>query len=206
MSDKEHWEELYRSNEYPWTFPDEMLVAAMNRHKPGKAIDLGAGEGGNSFWLAEKGWDVTSIDQSAAAVEFIRSESDKKGYSIKAEAGDVLSYTSEDTFDLVLIAYVHLAQQDRRLLFEKVAQLLSDHGILIYLGLYKEDSGLPEGARADEFPGSMLIADDMTRTDELVIVEQENIQQRLPIGHMEGFYEGVTAKVIAKKGSGMNEK
>jgi len=36
--------------------------------KPGRAVDLGCGEGGDAIWLAEQGWEVTGIDFSEAGL------------------------------------------------------------------------------------------------------------------------------------------
>ena len=38
---------------------------------PGRALDLGAGEGGDALWLAGQGWRVTATDVSQTACDRI---------------------------------------------------------------------------------------------------------------------------------------
>jgi Tellurite resistance protein TehB. len=35
---------------------------------PGRAFDLGAGEGGDALWLASKGWKTTAVDASSVGI------------------------------------------------------------------------------------------------------------------------------------------
>src|SRR6476661_3938617 len=52
------WDERYRSKA---------------RLRPGKALELGCGEGADAIWLAQQGWSVTAVDVSAVALERARS-------------------------------------------------------------------------------------------------------------------------------------
>ena len=67
------WDARYAGADLVWSSTPnrfvEELVAPM---VPGRALDLAAGEGRNALWLAERGWDVTSADFSAVAVERAR--------------------------------------------------------------------------------------------------------------------------------------
>jgi SAM-dependent methyltransferase len=46
------------------TQPNALLVSNAEGHKPGRALDVGMGQGRNSIFLALKGWDVTGFDMS----------------------------------------------------------------------------------------------------------------------------------------------
>ena len=64
-----HWNERYAGTDRLFTDkPDETLVELAADLPPGRALDVGAGEGRNSLWLARKGWSVTAIDVSAVAL------------------------------------------------------------------------------------------------------------------------------------------
>ena len=44
--------------------PNQFAAAKIASLTPGRALDLAAGEGRNSVWLAERGWSVTAVDFS----------------------------------------------------------------------------------------------------------------------------------------------
>src|SRR5262249_10958353 len=50
------------------TRPNAFLVEIAGVRKPGTALDVGMGQGRNSIWLAQQGWDVTGFDPAEKAV------------------------------------------------------------------------------------------------------------------------------------------
>ncbi|MFF8436504.1 class I SAM-dependent methyltransferase [Streptomyces bacillaris] len=49
--------------------PNVRLTETVAELPPGDALELGCGEGGDTLWLARRGWRVTAVDLSAVAVE-----------------------------------------------------------------------------------------------------------------------------------------
>ena len=75
----------------------------------GRAIDLGTGEGRNAIWLAERGWQVTAVDFSAAGLARAGRLAAERGVSVDWVQADLLDYQpAPGRYDLVLIAYIHL--------------------------------------------------------------------------------------------------
>ena len=73
--------------------PDETLTSALAGFEPGKALDLAAGSGRHSLWLAERGWDVTAVDieiTDIPGVHCIRADIEKHEYRIAPEAWDLI--------------------------------------------------------------------------------------------------------------------
>ncbi|KWV30467.1 FAD-dependent oxidoreductase [Micromonospora rifamycinica] len=65
-----HWDELYQGRERQWSGrPNPHLVDVVGELPAGTALDLGCGEGGDAVWLARRGWRVTAVDVSTAALE-----------------------------------------------------------------------------------------------------------------------------------------
>ena len=48
--------------------PYQFLVAECASLVPGKALDLGCGDGHTAVWLAEQGWQVTAVDYSDVGI------------------------------------------------------------------------------------------------------------------------------------------
>ncbi len=57
------WEKEYKKKTFYWGLkPDPLLVKYLPQIPKGKALDIGAGEGRNSFFLAKEGFEVEAID------------------------------------------------------------------------------------------------------------------------------------------------
>ncbi|WP_226345977.1 phosphatase PAP2 family protein [Agilicoccus flavus] len=63
------WDGLYGAGEQVWSGRVNPILATVAAGlPPGRALDVGAGEGADSVWLAGRGWDVTAVDISATAL------------------------------------------------------------------------------------------------------------------------------------------
>lgn len=117
--DQDEWDKRYSGTELLWSAEPNVFVAReLASPPPGRALDLGAGEGRNSIWLASRGWTVTAVDFSKVALD--------RGAALAARAGvnagvgsvewvhaDLRRYEPEKaSYDLVLVVYLQLAQQD----------------------------------------------------------------------------------------------
>ncbi|MES0489533.1 MAG: class I SAM-dependent methyltransferase [Leptospirales bacterium] len=69
---KRDWDGAYRSGKALWDsgVPSAELVKALSAGdiKPGRALELGCGTGTNSIFLAERGFEVTGVDNSDEAL------------------------------------------------------------------------------------------------------------------------------------------
>ena len=67
---QEFWDEHYSSAEQLFSNnPNPVLVAEVADLSPGRALDLGCGEGADARWLAQRGWQVTAVDISQVAID-----------------------------------------------------------------------------------------------------------------------------------------
>jgi len=67
--DRQQWDERYSGTEFEWSMhPNQFAAAELAGLPPGRSLDLAAGEGRNSVWLAERrtverdGGTATAID------------------------------------------------------------------------------------------------------------------------------------------------
>lgn len=102
------WDGRYGDSERVWSGrPNGTLVAETDGMRPGTVLDVGAGEGGDALWLAERGWSVTAVDVSARALERLRAEAERRGLEVRAQrrdANDVAPY-GDERYDLVSLQY-----------------------------------------------------------------------------------------------------
>jgi SAM-dependent methyltransferase len=86
--------------------PNGRLVAEVADLTPGRALDVGCGEGGDAIWLARGGWTVTAIDVSDVAVGRAREAAERAGAVVDWVSGDVLGTPFlAGSFDLVSLQY-----------------------------------------------------------------------------------------------------
>jgi SAM-dependent methyltransferase len=107
-STEEHeWDRRYGGDQVWSRNPNGTLVAEVTGMTPGRALDVGAGEGGDSVWLAEQGWQVTANEISRNALDRVADAADTRGVGIarnhaNANAPDPFG---GETFDLVSVQY-----------------------------------------------------------------------------------------------------
>ncbi|MCU0573261.1 MAG: class I SAM-dependent methyltransferase [Syntrophobacteraceae bacterium] len=81
----------YWRRQTPWdtqiTPPEVMEL--LDRHPPGRALDLGCGTGTNAITLARHGWEVTGVDFAPRAIRMARRKAAEAGFKIAFHAADV---------------------------------------------------------------------------------------------------------------------
>jgi 2-polyprenyl-3-methyl-5-hydroxy-6-metoxy-1,4-benzoquinol methylase len=88
------------------TEPNALLVSMVEGRKPGRALDIGMGQGRNSVFLALKGWNVTGFDLSDEGIATARRNAERAGVKINAIRGteDAFDYGTEQ-WDLIVFVY-----------------------------------------------------------------------------------------------------
>ncbi len=87
--------------------PNQFLVEMAKGRKPGTALDVGMGQGRNSIWLAQQGWDVTGFDPAEKAVALARETARKLGVHFKSEITGMEDFDyGNSRWDLIVLSYV----------------------------------------------------------------------------------------------------
>lgn len=111
MSDAETvWESHYSSRERIWSgSANAALVREVAGMRPGTALDVGCGEGGDAIWLASEGWTVTASDVSATALARGAARSAEAGVAdrIDWQRNDLTLTFPSGLFDLVSVQFFH---------------------------------------------------------------------------------------------------
>lgn len=91
--------------------PNGRLVAEVAHLAPGRALDVGCGEGADAIWLARNGWTVTAIDVSGVALTRARRAAELAGATVEWVCGDALRIPlPTGSFDLVSMQYPALPE------------------------------------------------------------------------------------------------
>jgi SAM-dependent methyltransferase len=136
MSDAQQvWEEHYTERDRVWSGRANVRLTEVARAlPPGRALDLGCGEGGDAMWLAEQGWRVTAVDISQIALD--RAAADARARNvlerIDFQRHDMPHTFPEGIFDLVSAHFLHsMAELDRPRLLRMGAEAVAAGGTLL---------------------------------------------------------------------------
>ena len=127
------WDGRY-SEKQQWSSEPNRLVAELVGDLPsGDAVDLAAGEGRHALWLAGRGWRATAVDFSAVGLD--RGRAQPGADVVTRIVDDVRTWTAPDaSLDLVLVAYLHLPQEETVPLLTRAVDWLRPGGRLLVLG------------------------------------------------------------------------
>ncbi|MGO1507643.1 MAG: class I SAM-dependent methyltransferase [Microbacterium sp.] len=102
------WEERYAGTDRVWSGRvNRVLADVAATLEPGRALDLGCGEGGDVVWLAEHGWDATGIDISPTAIARATAAAEAAGLTRARFLVADLSTVPEGAYDLVTASFLH---------------------------------------------------------------------------------------------------
>ena len=134
--DRAYWEERYGAPGLTWSgAPNAVLVKEVAGLTPGRALDIGSGEGGDSIWLASRGWAVTGVDISQNALDKAAARAASVGAEISWEQHDLSEWMPPPaSFDLVTSHFMHLPATLRRPLFRALAVAVAPGGTLLIVG------------------------------------------------------------------------
>ena len=104
------WDHRYWGDQMWSGNPNGTLVNEIGGRAAGRALDVGAGEGGDAVWLAEKGWNVTASDISQRALACVAAEAQRRGLLIECRHADANALDAFETeaFDLVSAQYASI--------------------------------------------------------------------------------------------------
>ena len=87
---------------YPYSLLTQMTLRVLEGKQPGRALDLGAGEGADAIRLALLGYQVDAVEISHVAAAKIRAFAAEAGVGVNVAVADVAEFQPEGHYDVVL--------------------------------------------------------------------------------------------------------
>lgn len=111
--------------------PSPLLMSAVDGRRPGRALDVGMGQGRNAVALAQKGWQVTGFDISDEGLALAKAGATQAGVSIQAVMArdDQFDYGVAQ-WDLIAVIYGPGSIADARFV-ERLHAALKPGGIVV---------------------------------------------------------------------------
>ena len=131
LDDQIKWDKLHagpRAADEPSAFLKIIFEQFGSILSPGRALDIACGRGRNSFFLAERGWEVEAMDVSEVALEKTRKRAEQKNLSVTVTRADL------DQADLPRQAYELIINFNflQRLLIPRIKDALKIGGYVIF--------------------------------------------------------------------------
>jgi len=165
---RDEMDRIYNSmplEKIPWNIetPPDALVELVDggEVKPCKAIDLGCGAGNYAIYLAGRGFDITAIDISQAAIEIAKENAGRKGVKANFLVADVLGDLDEvkEVFNFAYDWEVlhHIFPEKRKKYVENVYRILNPGGKYLSVCFSEKDPQFGGSGKYRETPlGTVL--------------------------------------------------
>jgi thioredoxin reductase/SAM-dependent methyltransferase len=104
------WDHRYGGDQMWSGNPNGTVVNEVSGLTPGRALDVGAGEGGDALWLAEQGWTVTASDIARRGLARVAAEAERRSLRVECHHADAnaLDAYGAGAFDLVSAQYASI--------------------------------------------------------------------------------------------------
>jgi SAM-dependent methyltransferase len=153
---------LYAGEEPVWSGePNGALIEEIAAAEPGRALDVGCGEGADAVWLAQRGWQVTALDIAAAALERAEEHARRAGVRVRwLHRGLLEAPLERESFDLVSAQYPALRHTPDGAAVRALLSLVAPGGTLLVV--HHADMDLAE-ARAQGVDPSLYVTPEEVR-------------------------------------------
>ncbi|MFD5409904.1 SAM-dependent methyltransferase [Streptomyces nojiriensis] len=135
---EEFWDGRYGESHRIWSGEaNAMLVHEVSALAPGRALDLGCGEGADAVWLARRGWTVTGTDISGVALVRAAEHAAEAGLADRVSFArhDLTESFPQGEFDLVSACFLHnYGDFPRDAVLRTAAAAVAPGGTLLVVG------------------------------------------------------------------------
>lgn len=127
------WDERYSGDDFVYgTEPNDFLRSQVENIPAGRVLCLAEGEGRNAVFLAEQGFNVTAVDQSAVGLAKARRLANQRGVEINTVVADLAEFVLEsNAWDGIVSIFAHMPAQARAHIHREVVRGLRPGGVLV---------------------------------------------------------------------------
>ncbi|MCL3819930.1 class I SAM-dependent methyltransferase [Aeromicrobium wangtongii] len=188
---EDYWDDRYASEDRIWSGqPNPQLVDRIAAMAPGRALDVGCGEGADAIWLAQQGWTVTALDVSQVALDRAARHAADAGVAdaITWHRVDLSAWAGEPgAYDLVSAQFMYLPSPALPTLYRQLGDAVAPGGTLLLVGHHPIDEppgghDFPDIRWTPEEAVEWLDADDWTSIDTATVRRQ---------GHSGTMHDGI---------------
>ena len=162
--DKAFWDSKYSVDEYVYTKDVNRFVKeSCSDLAPGKMIDLAGGEGRNTVFFAERGWQAENVDLSSVGLEKCQKLAAEKNVSdlVFTTNASALDFDSKlAPVDLGVCAYLQIPQAELTIAITRLVENIKPGGV--FFGVWHALENLKDGFGGPQNPDLLPSEESMT--------------------------------------------
>ena len=208
------YDEMMASRDYQaWAAYVSDLAGDNGINPPGKLLDLACGTGSFLKEMAERGWDVTGLDQSVAMLGVAQEKLRQAHIPVQLYEGDMRDFRLDEEFLLITCmcdSFNYLLEpEDLLQALGQIKRHLSSGGLLIadFNTEYKYREILGNGSFAETFPNSAYIWENVydpeTRINRMdidfFVREKGDLFRHIPETHLQRYYSPEEIMELARE-------
>jgi SAM-dependent methyltransferase len=127
------WDERYAGGGWAFgTEPNDFLRQEAHRIPSGRVLCLGEGEGRNSTFLAEQGYEVVGVDQSQVGMDKAQSLAQERGVFVETVVTSIEDFDlTEEEWEGIVSIFFHVPPELRKTVHRSVVHGLAAGGVLV---------------------------------------------------------------------------
>ena len=200
--DKAYWDSKYSVDEYVYTKDVNRFVKEhLSDLASGKMIDLSGGEGRNTVFFAERGWQAENVDLSSVGLEKCQKLAAEKNVSdrVFTTNASALDFDSKlAPVDLGVCAYLQIPQAELSIAITRLVENIKPGGV--FFGVWHALENLKDGFGGPQNPEVLPSETSMTALLSALPLEIAFVTNRDgQVQTKEGLKPSITLTAMATK-------
>ena len=145
---------LYQNTPHPFGGDPDFLVKEVLQYvQSGNVLDLGAGDGRNSIYLASHGFQTFAIDFSPTAIAKIEKTIQIKHIPLHTEVADIRKWKFVKMYDFIIATFVlhHLSRSETMVLIQNMMAHTSIGGFHIIAAFTRQGDFYKKNPKTNNF-------------------------------------------------------
>jgi tellurite methyltransferase len=202
MSLESKYNKIYSEDEHAFGFgqPEKLVKNLLKFKTSGSALELGAGEGRNSIFLAKNGFQTTAQDISQIGLDRIDETAIKNNLNIKTELKDIRSLDSSEQYDVLICTFVlhHLTRDEALKTIKQIQQNTNPEGLNLIISFTKNGDFFKENINTEKFYLELNELKDLYADWDILEYEETKGEARRQKPDGTPMFN-ISAKILAKK-------
>ena len=128
---------------YPYSLLTQLTLKLLAGRAPGRALDLGAGEGPDSIRLALLGYQVDAVEISRVAANKIRTFASDAGVNVNVIFGDIRNQIPDGPYDVIICNGVLHYIENKIPVINRIKEVTRPEGVNV-ISLWSSYTPVPE--------------------------------------------------------------